>query len=121
MKKITQERILNALSKVEGYHHKKPEVCIMKAWISFGLRIFSNLENPLTDESIVVGYSQEDGSVSLGVRLWYKDILNIESRPSKIAKVYNQKEALAVLTGLHECLCQVNELVARLREREDEN
>lgn len=35
---ITQERILNALSKVEEYHHKKPEVYIMKAWISLSDR-----------------------------------------------------------------------------------
>lgn len=69
--------------------------------------------------AIVVWCAAPDGSVGIGTRLWYDQNLNLESRANNITRVRNKQEAIAVLVALHECLCQVNELVARLREDMD--
>lgn len=71
------------------------------------------------EPAIVVWCAAPDGSVGIGTRLWYNQNLNLESRANNITRVRNKQEAIAVLVALHECLCQVNELVARLREDMD--
>jgi|SanBayMetagenome_1026888.scaffolds.fasta_scaffold00047_15 hypothetical protein len=71
------------------------------------------------EPAIVVSLAAPDGSVGITTRLWHDDNYNIESRANNITRVRNKQEAIAVLVVLHECLCQVNELVARLREDMD--
>jgi hypothetical protein len=67
---------------------------------------------------IVLGQGNISNSVSITTRLWVRDAYNIESRSENIAVCYTQVEVIAALTALHEILCQINEMLSRISDRD---